>query len=204
LPGPVACAILPHTRHSRALAKQAHKSGKEILLHLPMQSSKGREPGPGKLVSGMPSLELALTVRYNLENVPYAVGINNHMGSELTQDKQAMRQLMLAMKLYPKLFFVDSVTSRHSVASKIARQYHIPNLSRDIFLDNERSTAAIDAQIHKLVRLAKKRGYALAIGHPYPVTLSALEKWLPILDTYQVKLVPLSTLISLRQREQTP
>lgn len=204
MPGPVACAILPHTRHSRVLAAQAHKSGKEILLHLPMQSSNGREPGPGKLVSGMPSLELALTVQYNLENVPHAVGINNHMGSELTQDQQAMGQLMRVIKQYPKLFFVDSVTSPRSVAAKVARQHRIPNLSRDIFLDNERSTAAINAQVHKLIRLAKKRGYALAIGHPYPVTLSVLEKWLPILDTYQVKLVPLSTLISLRQREQTP
>jgi polysaccharide deacetylase 2 family uncharacterized protein YibQ len=98
LPGPVACAILPHTRHSRALAAQAHKSSKEILLHLPMQSSNGREPGPGKLVSGMPSLELALTVQYNLESVPHAIGINNHMGSKLTQDQQAMGQLMRTMK----------------------------------------------------------------------------------------------------------
>ena len=200
----MACAILPHTPFSIDLAKKAHTQKKEVLLHLPMESARQEEPGPGKIDSTMPYLELALTVKYDLEKIPHVVGVNNHMGSLLTQRQQAMHHLMHTLQQYHSLFFVDSKTSSHSVAGKTARSYRIPYLTRDIFLDNERGDIAVDKQIKKLIQLAQKRGYALAIGHPYPVTLSALEKWLPILDTYNIKLVPLSTLITIRQQEQRP
>lgn len=169
-----------------------------------MQSANNKEPGPGKLTTGMSPLELMLTLEYNLKSIPHVAGVNNHMGSKLTANHDAMQLLMRAMKKYPGLFFVDSVTSPRTVAARTAKQHQVPSLSRDIFLDNEQNAAAIDAQFRKLIRLARKRGYALAIGHPYPVTLSTLERWLPKLDTYRVKLVTPSTLISLQQRGQTP
>ena len=202
LPGPVTFAILPHTPHSVFLAKQAHSRQKEVLLHLPMEAINRKEPGPGKIDSTMPAIELKLTVAYDLERVPHVIGINNHMGSLLTQQVGPMANLMAAIKQRGGLFFVDSLTSPKSLAGSTAARYRVPYLVRDVFLDNDRSRSAIDQQISLLITIARKRGSAIAIAHPYPETLAALENWIPRFPNYNIKLVPLSTQLTLKPQEQ--
>jgi len=195
LPGPVVCAILPHGQHSVTLAKQAHETGKEVLLHQPMVSLlEDKEPGPGKLLSSMPDLEIATTLAYNLQSIPHVIGINNHMGSLLTSDNRAMTAVMEAMRGHETLIFIDSITSPESVAASTARAHHINTLERDIFLDNVAEHAEINRQFDKLVRIARRRGHAIGIGHPYPETMDVLEQRLATLEQQGI------TLISLRRR----
>jgi len=193
LPGPVACAILPHTPHAKAIAEAAYASGKEVMLHLPMESRDAQEePGPGQLDTGMPALEMRATLDYNLTTVPHVVGVNNHMGSLLTTEPVAMDWLMRELNRR-HLFFIDSRTAAASVAAVRARMLGVPMLERDVFLDDDLSPQAVSAQLDRLEQLAHRHGFALAIGHPHPVTLTALEQWLPRLQERGIRLIPLTT-----------
>ncbi|MDH3672263.1 MAG: divergent polysaccharide deacetylase family protein [Gammaproteobacteria bacterium] len=200
LPGAVACAILPHTYFSVRLAEMARAHNKEVILHLPMASTDGEEPGPGNLDSNMPALEVAMTLAYDLQTVPHAVGISNHMGSLLTQQREPMQLLMKAIANRGDLFFVDSLTTADSVAGHAARQLGVPHLVRNIFLDNVREVEAIDRQFDKLVAIARERNRVLAIGHPYPETLEVLERRLPDLANNGIELVSLSKLLELQSQ----
>ncbi len=198
LPGAVAYAILPHTHFSLRLAEMARTHNKEVILHLPMTSSDGEEPGPGNLDAHMPPLEVAMTLAYDLQTVPHAVAVSNHMGSLLTQQREPMRLLMKSIADRGDLFFVDSRTTADSVAGNIARELGLPHLVRDLFLDNVREVEAINRQFDKLVAIARAHGSALAIGHPYPETLEVLERRLPDLANNGIKLVPLSKLLEIK------
>jgi hypothetical protein len=195
LPGPVACAILPHQPFSRQLADEARVGGKEVLLHQPMEADEAHETGPGGIDAAMPSPEIGAMLGYNLETVPHAAGINNHMGSQLTRQREPMQRLMRAVRSR-HLFFVDSRTTPASLAADVARTEGVPTLVRDVFLDNDRDPGAIERQFDELLRLARTRGQALAIGHPYPETLAVLERRLPPLHAAGVELVPLSRLLA--------
>lgn len=193
LPAPVTLAVIPHTRHSLSLAKAAHIRGKEVMLHLPMSNSLGTEMEPGTLTELMPKSEFKHILRTSLAAVPFIQGVNNHMGSKLTQQSQAMSWVMEELRDTP-LYFVDSRTSSHSKAYEIAKSHAIPTLKRDVFLDNDRNPVAILAQLRKAIRKAKSKGFAVAIGHPYPETLAVLEQELPNLAQEGIELVPASAL----------
>jgi hypothetical protein len=198
LPAAVTLAILPHTTHARRLAEEAHARGKEIILHLPMEAAAGDEPGPGRLEAAMPAREVAHTLAYDLETVPHAVGVNNHMGSRMTEAESAMRTLFASLRTRGGLFFLDSRTSARSRAAEVAAEAGVPYLARDVFLDHERTPAAIARALAELERLARRDGNAVAIGHPYPETLAALETWLPGAAARGIRLVPLSAMLALR------
>jgi polysaccharide deacetylase 2 family uncharacterized protein YibQ len=202
LPGPIACAILPHTKNGRMLAAGAHNKNKEVLLHQPMQSLGQEDPGPGKLVSGMPGLEIALTIKTNLKSVPYSTGINNHMGSLLTQSPREMAAVMATLQNHGNLFFIDSLTTSGSIAADMAALFDIPFLTRNIFLDSDRNEKAINKQFDRLLEIARRQGTGLAIGHPYDQTLAMLEKRLPLLAANGVKLVSVSELIKRLQEQK--
>ena len=205
LPGPVACAILPHTRFAKVIADTAHKQSKEVLLHLPMQSSDDHELGPGNLLSSMPSRELRLTLGFDLESIPYVSGINNHMGSQFTRDSRQMDRFMRILSTqHQQLFFVDSLTTPESTVAQSASKYKVPYLVRDIFLDNERTKEAIESQFDRLLRIANRRGYAIGIGHPYRETLAVLERRLPELVKANIQIISLSTMLSLTTAERQP
>ncbi len=204
LPGAVACAVLPHTPYAIELAREAHTRKKEVLLHLPMESIDGREPGPGNLHSGMSPAVVATTLDNALQAVPHVVGVSSHMGSLLTTLPEPMRWLMRAIEQEGNLFFVDSRTTADSVAATMAREVGIAYLVRDVFLDRERDVGAIHMQFQRLMEIARKRGRALAIGHPYMETLDFLERRLPELADSGIELVPLSTMLASHNQEQTP
>ncbi|MBF0113559.1 MAG: divergent polysaccharide deacetylase family protein [Magnetococcales bacterium] len=182
LPADVTMAILPKVPFSREIARLGKKLGKEMLLHQPMEPIRypHTSPGPGAMLASMESERLQSVLRDNLANMPEVVGINNHMGSRLTERATAMDATMHVL-LDKQLFFIDSRTSDNSVAAERATAHQVPTATRDIFLDNVAEEGAILRQLHRLERLALSHGEAIGIGHPYRATVAALQQWLPTL-----------------------
>ena len=203
LPGAVTYSILPHTPFAGLLAEEAHTLGKEVMLHLPMESvDKTTPPGPGVLTLEMNETALVQTLASNLASVPHATGVNNHMGSLLTSHPQAMQWLMTELR-GRGLYFVDSRTTKSTVAEHTASCSAVPNTRRDLFLDNDRRPEAVRTQFHRLLDLARDQGEALAIGHPHPETLGILIEELQRLPQIGVELVQVSELTKIQLwREQ--
>lgn len=202
LPGAVAYGMLPNTPYAAELAHEAHARGKEVILHLPMESVDGVDPGPGSVHTGMPRLVIAMTLHYGLRTVPHAVGVSSHMGSLFTTRPKLMRWLMQAIVQEGNLFFVDSRTTADSVAPRVAQEVGVPYLVRNVFLDRERHADAISTQFERLIDIARQRGRALAIGHPYPETLAFLERRLPELPSTDIRLVPLFKMLNESRNEE--
>lgn len=139
--------------------------------------------------------DFVATVDAAVSRIPEARGLNNHMGGVLTADVNAMNMLMESLGGHG-LFFVDSRTTPQSVASNLARQHGLAYAGRDIFLDNERDLAAINDQFNLAIALAKRRGQAIVIGHPYPETIEYLQNIIPLLDSAGIELVPVSSLLN--------
>jgi polysaccharide deacetylase 2 family uncharacterized protein YibQ len=193
LPGPVTLAIMPDTPHATEFAHQAHKAGKTVILHMPMDPATG----PYAWHPELPLSELESRLNAALLKVPYAAGINNHMGSRMTAQPVAMTWLMGELQRR-HLFFVDSRTSAKTVAAAQAQKIGLASVSRDVFLDDERTAEAITRQLRIAVELAHRQGSAVVIGHPYPVTLDVLERELPRLKAQGVEWIDLPSMISLR------
>lgn len=191
LPGRLSVAVLPHTAHGRYLARAAHRVGKEVLLHAPMSALDQRPLGPGALTGELTEAEFRDTLTQALAGVPHAVGVNNHMGSELTGQRQQMQWLMTLLA-EQDLYFVDSRTNKDSVAAEVAAELGLPHLSRQIFLDNTPTREAIAEQFAVLVGLARREGVAIAIGHPYPETIAFLNEVLPTLEGQGLRLATVS------------
>lgn len=181
LPAPVALAILPHTQSAQRLASEAGAAGKTVILHQPMENGASLPIGQGGLYVDMGRAELESTLQANLNSFIPIQGLNNHMGSRLTGEREAMDWVMQVLSARG-LFFIDSRTSRDTKAAFAAEAHGVRHLSRDVFLDNERTPAAIDAAFQRGLELARKQGTALIIGHPYPETLDYLEQRLPGLE----------------------
>lgn len=196
LPGPVTYAFLPHTPFAHDLALLAHSRNKEVMLHLPMESMEHGRLGPGGLTLDMTHEEFARELQADLAAVPHVAGINNHMGSLLTRHPGHMVWLMRELSKRDDLFFVDSYTTEASIAQQIANENQIPNLRRDVFLDNDRNPAEIKRQFRRLLKLARQNGIALGIGHPHPETIALLEKELPRLAAKGIQLLPVSQLLT--------
>lgn len=194
LNGDFTLAILPFTPHGTELAERAHQRGKEIMLHAPMSNRHQYPLGRGGLTSGMQRAEFLAVLRQNLANIPYIKGLNNHMGSLLTEQAEPMRWLMAELKTR-HLYFVDSRTSAQTQALLMAEQTNLPSRKRDVFLDDEQSPAAIKSQLLRALKQAQQQGSAIAIGHPYPATLAQLEQLQPLLQQHHVQLVRVSQLM---------
>ena len=201
LPGPVACAFLPRAPYTRELARAAHFAGKEVMLHLPMDSVDGRRLDAGAVTLNMTQREFDRVVAENLAAIPYVQGVNNHMGSLLTRHPGHMLWLMQELKRRAPLFFVDSRTTVATVARQVAYENGIPSTERNVFLDNDLDTQQLDYQFDRLLRLARKHGTAVAIGHPHAQTLALLERRLPGLRRQGVDLVPVARVIQLQQED---
>lgn len=202
LPGPVACSFLPRERHTSSLAEIAYRNGKEVLLHLPMDSIDGRRLDEGAVTLDMTQEEFSRTVRANLAVVPHAIGINNHMGSLLTRHPGHMFWLMREMLHRQPMYFVDSRTTVATVARQVAQENGVPSIDRNVFLDNEVNDREITYQFSRLLQLARKQGTGLAIGHPHPETLAVLEREIPKLGQQGLQLVAVSELIELQQEDE--
>lgn len=195
LPGDITLAILPHTPYGKIIAQKGHSKNLDIMLHIPMEAENGKFLGPGGLTSEMSQDTITHHLAAAFEEIPYAIGINNHMGSLLTQQEKTMAWVMSDLKRR-NVFFVDSVTSSESKAEFIAQKYGIPTLHRHIFLDNQLTHQYIASQFNKLITIAKKNQIAVAIAHPHPETISALTKLIPLLEQQNISLVSASKLLN--------
>jgi len=200
LPGALTYAFLPHLPYSPRLAELANGQHKEVMLHLPMEAESGKLLGPGGLTQLMNEQHFKDEMRKSINAVPHVRGFNNHMGSRLTKNTQQMIWVMQTAMFRDDLYFVDSRTTHESVAMIEADKRGIRGAKRDVFLDYEKDNEAIvKQQLKELIERARKKGTALAIGHPYKSTMKVLEAWLPTLEKQGIKLVPVSSLISIRK-----
>ncbi|MGH8397810.1 MAG: divergent polysaccharide deacetylase family protein, partial [Gammaproteobacteria bacterium] len=204
LPGPVACAILPHTRYSVTLADLAHARGKEVLLHLPMQAMDDAPLGPGGITLHMTEQEIKNTVRGDVAAIPHLVGVNNHEGSLISMHPGDLAWVMQTLHDIGDLFFVDSYTTVNSIAYQIALENSVPAARRDVFLDDVNTPQAVQLQFNRLLGIARKKGFALAIGHPRPATLAVLYAELPKLPAQGIKLVPVTVIVKFQQQRPIP
>lgn len=193
LPAPVTLAILPNGRFGPALGRRARERGHEIILHLPMEPIGAEDPGAMALITGLPEGEILRRLRWSLARVPGVAGVNNHMGSRFTQDARGLRPVMREIAAQG-LFFLDSVTIADSRAFEIAAASGAAALRRDVFLDHRQDERAIFARLVEAEEIARARGTAIAIGHPYPETLAMIEIWIDGAAARGLRLVSLAAL----------
>ncbi len=197
LPGKITFSIMPGLSQTRRIAELARQNDREVLLHLPMErkNGNGKREAEGTLRSDMTPSEFIATLNRDIESVPGAAGTNNHEGSALTENAEAMNFLMSELKNHD-LFYLDSLTNHGSVAYATAKKFGLKAAKRDVFLDAENTDSAyVRGRLEELARIAKKRGRAVGIGHPYPATINELRLWLAKLDEQGLELVPVSRLV---------
>ena len=202
LPGPINYAILPGTPHANTLLKLAQQQGDDTIAHVPMANTHHYPLGPGGLTPDMSKAQLRQVLLDDIHSLPGIIGINNHMGSLLTQDAQRMQWVMETLKPL-NMLFVDSRTSAKTQALKAAQASGIAALERNVFLDDDQTEAAIKAQFVRAVKLAFKEGRVVVIGHPHPNTLKVLNEMLPQLDQVGISRVSLQAELMIDgQRQQ--
>lgn len=196
LPVAVTFAFLPYAADVRELANSARGSGRTVLLHMPMEPVGAADPGPGALLVDQPPGEQIARLDAALAKFDRLDGLNNHMGSRLTADRDAMDRIM-ARLAGRGLFFLDSRTTAETAAAAAAEQAGLPSLSRDVFLDPDGTGAMAEVQLQRTLEIASATGTAIAIGHPHRMTLDALERFVANLDRSQFRLVRLSDLVQI-------
>lgn len=197
LPGPITFAFLPYADDLEQQTKVARAQGHELIVHMPMEPMNGAlDAGPEVLRPSMPPEEFTRVLEDGLAAFDGYVGINNHMGSRMTQDREGMRRVMAVLK-EKGLLFVDSKTIGASVAEDEAGKAGIPHAGRDVFLDHDESYEAVSAALAQTERKALKDGLAIAIGHPKRETLRALREWLPTLEEKGISLIPVSAAVTI-------
>lgn len=188
LPKEVVFSILPATPLAEELAFEANAQGRDVMLHLPMEALNEKRLGPQALQVGMFPSAISETFNQAIDSVPFAIGVNNHMGSRLTQEAAPMLALMQEIKAR-NLFFVDSRTTANSVAEQIASDVGLPVAARNVFIDHALTPESMQKALERLISLARHRGFAVGIAHPHPQTVRFLLKSLPLLEEQGVHLV---------------
>jgi polysaccharide deacetylase 2 family uncharacterized protein YibQ len=174
LPIPLTLSVLPHVRYTAQIAQEAADAGKGVMLHLPMEPLGRDTAGPGEITTKMSDAQIAAQTEDDIAQVPLAKGLNNHEGSKASADSRVMRDVMAVVKSHD-LFFIDSRTNAESVGAQVAQEAGVPAASRTIFLDNKADVAYTERMLELTVAAAKRDGSAIAIGHPRPTTLAALQ-----------------------------
>ncbi|MGL5699451.1 MAG: divergent polysaccharide deacetylase family protein [Kluyvera sp.] len=175
MPSAISVAVLPNAPHAREMATKAHNSGHEVLIHLPMAPLSKQPLEKDTLRPEMSSDEIERIIREAVDKVPYAVGLNNHMGSAMTSSLFGMQKVMLALSRY-NLYFLDSMTIGNSQAMRAANGTGVKVIKRRVFLDDSQNEAAIRVQFNRAIDLARRNGSAIAIGHPHPTTVRVLQQ----------------------------
>src|SRR3990170_2694998 len=192
---PLTFSILPGQRYSKGIANEARSLNYEVMLHLPMEPrNPDRNPGNGTILTHMSQDEILRQLSEDIELVPYIAGVNNHMGSLLTENRDVMN--IILEEIHRRgLFFVDSKTSPRSVAYETAKRIGIRSGRRDVFLDNKSDIEYIKGQVDKVIRIAKQNGEATAIGHPRARTIEALREKIADFKREGIELVPVSEVL---------
>jgi len=175
MPLGVSVAIFPHAPYSQLMMEKAHQQGRQILIHLPMAPLSKQPLEKDTLTPAMSFQQVQRIVDQAIQAIPYAVGINNHMGSAMTSSLGGMQNVMQAMNAH-SLFFLDSMTIGNSQTTTAAQGTHVKVIKRNVFLDDVQNDAAITEQFQRAVALARRQGYAIAIGHPHQPTIHVLQR----------------------------
>ncbi|MCK3656364.1 hypothetical protein A4G19_11640 [Pasteurellaceae bacterium Macca] len=191
-PQAVSVAIIPVSPHATDRAKKAHEQQRDVLIHLPMQPQGNHPVEQGALMVGMEAEKVANLIAQAQQQVPHAIGLNNHMGSRATSDKATMEKLMISLK-QAQLFFLDSKTAGSSVAYRTAQDFGIKALERHIFLDSSDVLADVERQFQSAVKYARTHGSVVMIGHPRKNSIAVLERGIAQLPK-DIELVPISQL----------
>jgi len=191
---PLTVAVIPLLPNSEDCGIRAFEAHFEVLLHLPMETEEPVAPTPGRILTTMSEQEMRISFQESFSSVPNISGVNNHQGSQMTADPEAMERIMIQIKRYG-LFFLDSRTTPRSVAGKIAREMGVPTASNNLFLDNEKDFDYICDKLETLIWKARRRGRAIGICHIHPETIRALEAMLPFFAEEEVDLVYASQMI---------
>ncbi|MFS7252947.1 divergent polysaccharide deacetylase family protein [Rahnella rivi] len=182
MPKAVSVAIFPNAPDSQMMMNKAHQQGREILIHLPMAPLSKQPLEKDTLTPSMSAAEVKRIVDQAIRNIPYAIGINNHMGSAMTSSRSGMDNVMQAMNAH-NLFFLDSMTIGNTQSVNAAQGTRVKVIKRNVFLDDVQNEGEIRRQFERAIQLARKNGYVIAIGHPHPATVKVLQQMLPNLPS---------------------
>lgn len=199
MPKEISVAIIPSSPHATSRAQLAKQQQRDILIHQPMQAKGNHAIEKEALRLGMSSEQVRQQIDFARQRVPHAIGLNNHMGSAATADRTLMNHLMKLLAQYD-LYFLDSYTTGGSVAVDVAEQYHIPSLTRHVFLDDVNTLENTQKQFRHAIQYARKHGLAIVIGHPRRHTIQALQQGLAKLPN-DIELVKISSLWQQKQIE---
>jgi len=194
-------SIFPSMPATRFFGATAQQEGRCAMVHLPMQNHAYTPNQVQKfLLISMPEREAQTLLRRHLDSLPEAQGVNNHSG-DLGSENERLAGIVLRELASRGLFFVDSMTSPKSVCRSVARREHVAFTARDVFLDDPHEgkgkprEAYVASQLQKAVWVARRKGHAVAIGHPHVSTLAALAREVPTLEAQGIALVPASSLV---------
>ena len=197
LPAPLTIAFIPYSQNLKQQSRRARQNGHELLLHIPMEAdSNAVDPGPNALLTSLDGDEIMRRFRWALSRFDGYVGVNNHMGSKFMARADLVEPLLEEMNARG-LMFLDSRTDSRTVGAALARGMDLPHASRQVFLDNDLDADTITGQLAELERVARRRGYAIAIGHPHDVTVDVLARWIPEARARGFDLVPVSAIVKL-------
>lgn len=199
LPSNITFSILPYTPYAKKIARLAIQQQRELLVHVPMQAKKDNEKlGQGALLLNMEEKEFKARLLRALNYLPSATGVNNHMGSTLTEHVKEMQWTMEILG-NNGFYFLDSRTTVKTVAESTANITGIPALRRHVFLDNIKTTEAMEKQLLAAIKLGEKNASIVIIAHPYPETIHFLNTQLK-LHNNEIELVALQTLLTTSER----
>ena len=197
LPGPLTMSFLPYAKDLREQAKAARARGQELMLHLPMEPGGHADPGPNALLVSLNEDELRHRVTTALDSFDGYVGVNNHMGSRFTAYRPGMESVLRQVKAHG-LLFLDSRTTPSTVGDQVAQEIGLPSVARNVFLDDEETIDAVRRKLAETEAVARRQGFAVAIGHPHEATIQALAEWLPGVAGKGFALAPLSAVLRKR------
>ena len=198
LPVPITVAIMPFLSTSKEDAIHAHEKGHEVIIHLPLEPKKGKKSwlGPGAITTDLSNEEIRKRVEDAIESIPYAVGMNHHMGSKATEDERVMRIILEECQKH-SLFYLDSKTTSNSVVKKLAEELNVPYLENDLFFDHIYTSQHISKQAYRLSKRLDKKEELIAIGHvgvSGPAVVSVLKEYIPVYQK-EADIVPLSKMV---------
>jgi polysaccharide deacetylase 2 family uncharacterized protein YibQ len=198
IPIPLTWAFLPYTPYIKECLEEAKMHGVEIMLHLPLEPlDPARNPGPGVIRHNWSEAEIEEQLNRDLDTIPGAVGLNNHMGSLGTQDPHLMDCLLRLIRK-KRMFFIDSMTSPNSIAEKYAMEYQVPFAKRRVFIDNDADPNSKRAALQKLIKIALDDGLAIGIAHVKDGNAAVITEMLPEFIKAGIEFVPVSELVKER------
>ncbi len=193
---PFTISVIPGTPYAKSIAEEAHRHGKQVILHLPMEPQQNFTNRYRWIVlNRMSSEEISSLVEEAIKDLPYVAGLSNHMGSLVTIQEKPMRAVLKVVKA-EGLYFVDSKTISNSIAFSLAQKMGIKSTQRQVFLDNQKDPSYIESQFQLLISSAQRKGKALGIAHAHPITVEALKKILSRLEKRKIQLIYVSDIVN--------